>query len=219
MRQIGRYVMGEIEREAKAKLRLASEELEELIRLFSENIKQSKEVFKNKLYELRKHAELFLNNYSLHREQIILEINQNEKKLGKLARQISKKKFDTNAAADQLIEIATTHGEIKNNYVEKRNELEASMNEWLKFTESVSEIVTLLHTKSSEWENNARNLGISYQEIADTSIPSEFQNSRKTILEYSISILLSAGKREQNDMMSFEGQLKDLMDKTSNEEI
>ncbi|MBJ23176.1 MAG: hypothetical protein CMB64_00760 [Euryarchaeota archaeon] len=211
--------MGEIEREAKAKLRLASEELEELIRLFSENIKQSKEVFKNKLYELRKNAELFLNNYSLHREQIILEINQNEKKLGKLARQISKKKFDTNAAADQLIEIATTHGEIKNNYVEKRNELEASMNEWLKFTESVSEIVTLLHTKSSEWENNARNLGISYQEIADTSIPSEFQNSRKTILEYSISILLSAGKREQNDMMSFEGQLKDLMDKTSNEEI
>ena len=87
------------------------------------------------------------------------------------------------------------------------------MNEWLKFTNTVSEIVTLLHTKSSEWENSARELSIFYQDIADTSIPSEFQKTRATILEYSISILLSAGKREQNDLMSFEEQLKDLMDK------
>ena len=48
----------------------------------------------------------------------------------------------------------------------------------------------------------------------------EFQKTRDTILEYSISILLSAGKREQNDLMSFEEQLKDLMDKNSkNDEL
>ncbi|RAH16146.1 MAG: hypothetical protein CMB56_001555 [Methanobacteriota archaeon] len=211
--------MGETEREAKAKLRTASEDLDELIRLFSENLKQSKEIFRNQLNELRKSAELFLNNFSLNREQIILELNQNEKKLNKLARQISKKKYDTNAAADQLIEIATTHGKIKGDFIQKRNELELSMNDWLKFTDAVSDILTLIHSKSSEWEKNARDLGISYQEIADTSIPSEFQKNRKIILEYSISILLSAGKREQNDMMSFEGQLKDLMDKTANEEV
>ena len=63
-------------------------------------------------------------------------------------------------------------------------------------------------------------MSIFYQDIADTSIPSEFQKTRDTILEYSISILLSAGKREQNDLMSFEEQLKDLMDKNSkNDEL
>ena len=99
-------------------------------------------------------------------------------KLIKLSRLISKKKYNTNTASEQLIEIATKHGQIKNEYEEKREELEKSMNEWLKFTNSVSEIVTLLHTKSSEWENSARELSIFYQDIADTSIPSEFQKTR-----------------------------------------
>ena len=39
--------MGEIDRESKAKLRTASEDLEELIKLFSEHLKQSKELFKS----------------------------------------------------------------------------------------------------------------------------------------------------------------------------
>ena len=210
--------MGEIDRESKAKLRTASEDLEELIKLFSEHLKQSKELFKSQLYDLKRNAETSLNNYSMNREQIMLDISQMEKKLTKLSRLISKKKYNTNTASEQLIEIATKHGQIKNDYEEKREELEKSMNEWLKFTKSVSEIVTLLHTRSSEWENSARDLSIFYQDIADTSIPSEFQQTRDIILEYSISILLSAGKREQTDLMSFEEQLKDLMDKTSKNE-
>tara|TARA_B100001540_G_scaffold314254_1_gene338820 strand:- start:1234 stop:1872 length:639 start_codon:yes stop_codon:yes gene_type:complete len=212
--------MGEIDRESKAKLRTASEDLEELIKLFSEHLKQSKELFKTQLYDLKRNAETSLNNYSMNREQIMLDISQMEKKLAKLSRLISKKKYNTNTSSEQLIEIATKHGQIKNDYEEKREELEKSMNEWLKFTKSVSEIVTLLHTRSSEWENSARDLSIFYQDIADTSIPSEFQQTRDIILEYSISILLSAGKRDQIDLMSFEEQLKDLMDKTSkNEEL
>ena len=39
--------MGEIDRESKAKLRSASENLEELIKLFSDDLKQSKELFKS----------------------------------------------------------------------------------------------------------------------------------------------------------------------------
>ena len=102
----------------------------------------------------------------------------------------------------------------------KRNDLESAMNEWLKFTQLVSEFVTLIHTKSSEWENNARELSISYQDIADTSVTSEFQKIRKIILEYAISILLTAGKRQQDDLMSFEDKLNDLMDKgTKNEDL
>jgi len=212
--------MGEIEREAKAKLRSASENLEELIKLFSEHLKESKEGFKSQMYELRKNAELSLNNYSTEREQVIQNLANVEKKLIKLSRQISKKKYDTNLASDQLIEIATTQGEVKSYYEEKRHELESSMNEWLKFTQTVSEIVTLIHKQSSEWENYARELSIFYQEIADTSIPAEFQRTRDVILEYSISILLSAGKREQKDLMSFEEQLKYLMEnKMNNEEL
>lgn len=210
--------MGEIDREAKAKLRSASEDLEELIRIFSEHLRETKEIFRTQMYDLKKSAESSLNNYSADREQIIFNLAQTDKKLAKLSRLISKKKYDTTAAADQLIEIATSHGQIKNDYEEKRDELEESMNEWLRFTQTVSEVVTLIHTKSSEWENNARELSIFYQEIADTSIPSEFQKMRSVILEYSISILLSAGKREQTDLMSFEEQLKDLMDKVSKDE-
>ena len=210
--------MGEIDREAKAKLRSASEDLEELIRLFSEHLRESKEIFKTQMYDLRKNAEHSLNNYSTNREQIIQHLTQVDKKLGKLSRHISKKKYDTSVASEQLIEIAASHGQIKNNYEEKRHELETSMNEWLRFTQTVSEIVTLIHTKSSEWETNARELSICYQEIADTSIPSEFQKMRNVILEYSISILLAAGKREQTDLMSFEEQLKDLMDKVPKDE-
>jgi len=212
--------MGEIDREAKAKLRSASEDLEELIKLFSEHLKESKESFKAQMYDLRKNAEHSLNTYSNDREQAMYNLANVEKKLTKLSRQISKKKYDTNAAADQLIDIATTHGQVKNNYEEKRHELESSMNEWLKFTQTVSNIVTLIHTKSSEWENNARELSMFYQDIADTSIPAEFQKTRNIILEYSISILLSAGKREQKDLMSFEEQLKYLMDNDlKNEEL
>lgn len=210
--------MGEIDREAKAKLKSASEDLEELIKLFSEHLRESKEIFKNNMYDLRKNAELSLNNFSTDREQIIQNLTNVEKKLTKLFRTISKKKYDTTAAADQLIEIATEQGQVKSDYEMKRNELESAMNEWLKFTQMVSDFVTLIHTKSSEWENNARELSISYQDIADTSIPSEFQKTRKIILEYAISILLTAGKREQDDLMSFEDQLKDLMDKATKEE-
>ncbi|HJM45122.1 MAG TPA: hypothetical protein QF644_04155 [Candidatus Poseidoniaceae archaeon] len=212
--------MGEIDREAKAKLRSASEDLEELIKLFSEHLNESKEIFKTQIYDLRKNADLSLNTYSTDREQVIYNLTNIEKKLTKLSRQISKKKYDNKAASDQLIEIATTHGQVKKEYEEKRHELESSMNEWLKFTQTVSDIVTLIHTKSSEWEHNARELSIFYQDIADTSIPAEFQKTRNIILEYSISILLSAGKREQKDLMSFEEQLKYLMDNDSkNEEL
>tara|TARA_B100000287_G_scaffold55817_1_gene49021 strand:+ start:2701 stop:3339 length:639 start_codon:yes stop_codon:yes gene_type:complete len=212
--------MGEIDREAKAKLKSASEDLEELIKLFSEHLRESKEIFKNNMYDLRKNAELSLNNFSTDREQIIQNLTNVEKRLTKLFRTISKKKYDTTAAADQLIEIATEQGQVKSDYEMKRNELETAMNEWLKFTQLVSDFVTLIHTKSSEWENNARELSISYQDIADTSVPSEFQKTRKIILEYAISILLTAGKREQDDLLSFEDQLKDLMDKgTKNEEL
>ena len=210
--------MGEIDREAKAKLKSASEDLEELIKLFSEHLKDSKEIFKNDLYDLKKNAEFSLNHFSTDREQVIQNLTNVEKRLTKLFRTISKKKYDTTAAADQLIEIATAHGQVKRDYENKRNELESAMNEWLKFTKVVSEFVTLIHTKSSEWENNARELSISYQDIADTSVPSEFQKTRKIILEYAISILLTAGKREQDDLMSFEDQLKDLMDKATKEE-
>ena len=208
-------LVGEIDREAKAKLRSVSEDLEELIRLFSEHLKQSKEIFKTKLYELRKNAETSLNNYSTNREQIIDELSQIEKKLIKLSRQISKKKYDAELASHTLIEIATIHGQIKHNYEEKRTEFENSMNEWLRFTQTVNEIVTLLHTKSSEWETSARELSIFYQDIADTSLPSEFDTTRNTILEYSISILLSTGNREQNHLIYFEEQLKDLMGEVS----
>ncbi len=152
--------MGEIDRESKAKLRTASENLEELIKLFSDDLKQSKEQFKSQLYDLKKDAENALNNYSMNREQILLDITQMEKKLIKLSRQISKKKYNTNSASEQLIEVAKRHGEIKNKFEEKREELEKSMNEWLRFTQSVSEIVTFLHAKSSEWENNARELSM-----------------------------------------------------------
>ena len=210
--------MGEIDREAKAKLKSASEDLEELIKLFSEHLKDSKEIFKNDLYDLKKNAEFSLNHFSTDREQVIQNLTNVEKRLTKLFRTISKKKYDTTAAADQLIEIATSHGQVKRDYENKRNELESAMNEWLKFTKVVSEFVTLIHTKSSEWENNARELSISYQDIADTSVPSEFQKTRKIILEYAISILLTAGKREQDDLTSFEDQLKDLMDKATKEE-
>tara|TARA_B100001996_G_scaffold4430_1_gene3743 strand:- start:1749 stop:2387 length:639 start_codon:yes stop_codon:yes gene_type:complete len=210
--------MGEIDREAKAKLKSASEDLEELIKLFSEHLKDSKEIFKNDLYDLKKNAEFSLNHFSTDREQVIQNLTNVEKRLTKLFRTISKKKYDTTAAADQLIEIATAHGQVKRDYENKRNELESAMNEWLKFTKVVSEFVTLIHTKSSEWENNARELSISYQDIADTSVPSEFQKTRKIILEYAISILLTAGKREQDDLTSFEDQLKDLMDKATKEE-
>ena len=85
--------MGEIDREAKAKLRSASEDLEELIRLFSEHLRESKEIFKTQMYDLRKNAEHSLNNYSTNREQIIQHLTQIDKKLGKLSRQISKKKY------------------------------------------------------------------------------------------------------------------------------
>ena len=207
--------MGEIERETKAKLRTAAEDLEELMKLFSDNLKQSKDIFRNQLNELRKNAEVSLNNYSINREQILLEMSQIEKKLVKLSRQISKKKYNSDVASDTLIEIATIHGQIKHDYEKKREEFENSMNDWLRFTESVNEIVTLLHTKSSEWENSARELSIFYQDIADTSLPSEFDATRKTILEYAISILLGAGKREQNHLISFEEQLKDLMDEAN----
>ena len=210
--------MGEIDREAKAKLKSASEDLEELIKLFSEHLRESKEILKNNLYDLKKNAELSLNHFSTDREQVIQNLTNVEKRLTKLFRTISKKKYDTTAAADQLIEIATAHGQVKRDYENKRNELESAMNEWLKFTKVVSEFVTLIHTKSSEWENNARDLSISYQDIADTSVPSEFQKTRTIILEYAISILLTAGKREQDDLMSFEDQLKDLMDKATKEE-
>ncbi len=204
--------MGEIDREAKAKLRSVSEDLEELVKLFSEHLKQSKEHFRTQLYELRKNAEFSLNNYSTNREQIIYDLSQIEKKLTKLSRQISKKKYDSDVAAETLMELATKHGEIKRDYEGKRLEFENSMNEWLRFTQTVNEIVTLLHTKSSEWETSARELSIFYQDIADTSLPSEFEVTQKTILEYAISIMLSSGKREQTDLVSFEGQLKDLMD-------
>jgi uncharacterized protein YlaN (UPF0358 family) len=207
--------MGEIEREAKAKLRSVSEDLEELIRLFSEHLKQSKDIFKTQLYELRKNAELSLNNYSINREQITYDLSQIEKKLTKLSRLISKKKYDAELASGTLVEIATKHGQIKHDYEEKRTEFENSMNEWLRFTQIVNEIVTLLHTKSSEWETSARDLSIFYQDIADTSLPSEFDTTRNTILEFSISILLSAGKREQKDLSTFEKQLKDLMNEVS----
>jgi len=210
--------MGEIDREAKAKLKSASEDLDELIKLFSEHLRESTEIFKNNLSDLKKNAELSLNHFSTDREQVIQNITNVEKRLTKLFRMISKKKYDTTAAADQLIEIATAHGQVKRDYEKKRNELESAMNEWLKFTEVVSEFVTLIHTKSSEWENNARELSMSYQDIADTSVPSEFQKTRKIILEYAISILLTAGKREQDDLMSFEDQLKDLMDKETKED-
>ena len=98
--------MGEIDRESKAKLRTASEDLEELIKLFSEHLKQSKELFKSQLYDLKRNAETSLNNYSMNREQIMLDISQMEKKLTKLSRLISKKKYNTNTASVVIVDNA-----------------------------------------------------------------------------------------------------------------
>jgi len=210
--------MGDAERKARAETREAAELVDELVRLLSEHLKTTEERFRGQLLDIRREAEVSLYEFAARRDAVANELVNSEKKLTKYSRKLTKKNPDTEKLSDELLQLADEIGRMKLEFSAHREKYETSMNSWLRFTEVVDDIVTYLHRQSTEWENLARDIGLVYQGICETSIPASFDELNKRILEDGFTILLAAGRRDQSDVIAFEQQLNDLLEQVDDED-
>lgn len=207
--------MGDAERKTRAESREAAEMVDELVRMLSEHLKTTDGRFRGQLLDIRREAEASLTVFAASRDAVLYELLSSEKRLNKFSKKLSRRNPDTEKLSKELLGIADEIGILKSEFENHREKYEDSMNSWLRFTEVVNDIVTYLHTQSTEWESLASEIGLVYQGICETSVPAGFDNLKKTVLEDGFSILLAAGKREQSDVIAFEQQLTDLLDQVS----